>query len=239
MQSTIQSDLLGGGFMDRCIWVYREPVFQRRKEQSIVSAMPKDPLAAEMLAEWIINNILSKEIKVPVIFTKEAEERHAEFHLALVEDEELEYRTYGADSDKTSANRLDWATVQVASLLSLSEGEFPPVYVELRHLEQAIELVMAEEDSMARFMGEAYRRKDVKVETQIMKFVEDHGGCARLSDLTKHFSRFRSSKSTRAYLEGLIDQDRLNATTLAVGSGRRPLVYRIKGHACARCSVEE
>jgi len=241
MHNTIKADLFGGGFMDRCTWVYRDPAFDRRESQSIVSAPPKDPLMAEILAEWIINNILSQPLKVPVLMTPEAEHRYNDFHRELVMEERAAFEEFGSDAEGTSSNRAGWSTVQIASLLALSEGDFPPVTVQLHHLQHAIQLVMAEEDSMVRFMGEANRRTDAKVEIKIVRFIIDNGGCAKLSDITKNFTRERSAKSTKEYISALIDQDRIEdyrPTGRAMG-GRTPVVYRVKGHACERCGSKE
>ena len=229
----IDRTMLGGGLMDRMIWVYREPSWARRRKHSIRTSPPKDPLVARGLAQWLIDKILMQPIKIPAQMTPEAEELIDGFYLELVDKEESEYKVLGGDTNAISANRSTWATLQVATLLAMAEGNFPPLIVTEGHVATAIHWVKAEASSMNDFMGEANKSKGELLEKRMVDFIERSEGCVRKSSFNQEFREYGLSQELLIHVKGLADRDLLEIQP--VNSPRKMVIYRLAGHSCEQC----
>lgn len=233
MHSVIDRDYLGGGLMDRVVWVFRPPSWRRRRETNIRSSPPKDPLIAMGLARWLVDKVLCHPVKIPAQMTPEAEARIDQFYLDLLDREEEAHRKFGTDADVTTANRAIWATIQVATLLAMAEGEFPPLIVNEGHAGTAILWIRAEEHSMRDFMKETAKSASQLLEQKMLDYLGRCGGCSMKSTFNQEFRQHGMSHELAKAVRSLEDQGRVETRKRV--ENRKITYYRLVGHECEEC----
>lgn len=237
MQNTIQADLLGGGFMDRCVWVYREPAWSRRESWNIINAPPLDPIEGRFLAEWLSQALLDMPMKVPAALTRGAERVVNSFYKEQLQREHRSYQLYGVDAEEITANRVLWTAVQLAVVLAISRGGFPPLVVTEDDAALAGKLVLIEEESLKTFLGQANRSRSVVWDSRILAWLQGQGGCANLSLLNQHFRRqIGDVTEVQRYVKNLVGQDL--AEEVLMHSPRAVRMLRVKNHSCKRCELQ-
>lgn len=234
MQSTIDTDIVGGGLMDRFVWVYREPCWERRMRWNIVNAPPRDPLIAEGLAQWLVDRILCLPTMLPTMLSPGARKALDDYSKHLVQAERRTYEKYGPDMEETTAGRAVWATTQVATLLALADGNHPRLVIESHHVEQARLWVDTENRSLAEFLKQANSKRDRKHEVRVLEFMERCGGCVLMGTINQQFrNSIGTAKEVRLVVESLVDQHLGEIRMLT--SPRRREYGRIAGHKCREC----
>ena len=235
MQGTIDTNMLGGGLMDRIVWVHREPVWQRREQWNIRNAPPRDPLVAEGLAHWLVDNVLCMPTKVPAEMTPGAEQVVDGYYAKLVARERAAYERFGADMEETTANRAVWATIQVATLLAVSDGKLPRLLVDADHAQTAVDWIETENQSMKRFLKEAHRRRDQVNDQKIIQYVEECGGCCKLGSLHQRFrNEIGLVHQIKPFLDSCLTLSQLESVQLT--SPRRVEVVKLPDHSCPNCT---
>ena len=230
MQNTIEMDILGGGLGDRILWCYRDPVWDRRRQHNLMNGQPLDPLAAEFLADFLINNIIDLGFKVPAILDPDAQNEMDLFHREMVEREYQSYVKFGTEARENTSNRVLWMALQISTLLAVSEGNFPPLRVRKRHVELARLLYKAEEESMRVFMDRASGKKNKYWTTQIVDYLKKNGGCVGRGVVHQYFNP-KLSNGTKYHINLLKDQEMVEEVDL----GKRGY-YRTVGHECNSCT---
>ncbi len=232
MQNTIQADLLGGGFMDRTVWIYREPDWARKEQTSVISSPPRDPLQVQFLAEWVAKSISHLDAREPAqLFPKARGLLHTGYQ-DLVRRERESYLIYGSDSREKTANRAVWIATQLATLIAMSEESFPPIRVREEHVAAAWKIIALEEQSMKQFLEEGLRSKTVYWDRQFLGFIRE-SECVTRTNLNQKFRRnFANTDDCLRITKNLLDQDMIEQTT-----SNKTIIYRVKGHRCPRCEV--
>jgi hypothetical protein len=234
MRNTIDADLLSGGFMDRCVWLYRDPVWERREAFNILNTPPKDPVEMDFLADWIVERVLSQDRKVPALMDPAALDVANKLHRTLVDQEHRDFLKYGPDTAQTSSSRITGNLGQLATLLAMSDSSWPPIHVLPRHVELAYAILKAEETSLKEFMAEGASGTSVVNDHRLRDFIEEQGGCIPVSLLNRQFRRLGTPKQIRSMLEDLEGQALLEIIKL--GGKRNGEVVRLGDHdACPRC----
>jgi len=232
MGSAIDSDMLGSGFKDRCMWIHRGPIWMRRYERSIITALPTDPIEANYLAQWLRENILDMRFQAPAMIQPKAQEEMQSFYLSEVSREEKDFKIFGTSGDANSSNRLLWALAQVATLLAVSRGGFQlQLDVTIQDVEQAIAIINVEMQSMALFMEEANKDKSVNVEQAMLGYLPGVGGCCMMSLFNRRFRNYGPPAVIRRFVGNLVDQ---GLADVKVRPGRGDYV-RLIDHACEKC----
>jgi hypothetical protein len=236
LHSTVDSDMLGGGFMDRTVWVYREPHWERRRSESVVTSVPKDPVELSLLADWGARCISSLEVKEPAIVPQATKNALHNFYLEMLDKEHASYLRYGADSREKSANRILWIAAQLSTLIALGGTDeiFPPVIVKPDHVDLARAIILLEEQSMKKFIEEGTRSKSVYWDNRVLDYLTDMGGCASRGSMNQEFRRqFGSTDEVARVVKNLLDQDLVFHETHGTS-----VIYWLADHErCPRCNV--
>jgi hypothetical protein len=237
MQNTIEGDLFGSGFMDRCVWCYRKPAWERRMDKSIVGAAGMDPLQAEGLADWLIDNMLVKDFRTPIELSYLARDTFHNRYQKMVMFEKSGFDAHGSDNEALSANRLSWLLLQVAALHRISEGTEGQVLIQPEHFDIAWQTLKQETESLRTFLQEGRRQKNEAIDRRLMKFLELEGGCVARARLIATHRGLGKSQEVQSLMQELIDQD-LVETVKQTTNGRPRHVYRERGHSCEKCELK-
>jgi hypothetical protein len=232
-QHTIETDMWGSGFMDRCTWIHRDPVWERKEQWNILNAPVRDPAEGQRLAQWLVDNIISLRRKVPAQISPGASKILCKEYVTKLDRERDAFSRFGADAEGNSSDRLLSQMIQVSILLAVSDGDLHPVRVEKRHAELAQKLLMIEERSLVEFMDTATRDRGVLKDKKILAWLESQGGCAPLTLVNVEFrKKIGSTAVVAVHLKNLLDQGLVEIALI----GRRKF-YRTKGHDCAKCGT--
>jgi hypothetical protein len=203
---TLSPNIFGGGFTDRTMWVYREDF-----DEDFPNPEFLDPVLANQLAKWLVP-LATRRMPEALMMTPEAEQWHDEWYLkqpGKVDDPVLQSR-------KRRSNHV----YRLAGILCLNEECIP--YIQLRHLQLAVELLDREVMFYDKFRGLVDQAPEVDLENHILKVIQRHPKITR----GQLFNLLRQKKglnppSVRAtpYLDtllevGLVETERSGRTTL-------------------------
>ena len=240
LSKCIDREMLGGGFTDRCTWIYRTPDWDAQMDRSIASGAPKDPLKANALADWLIDNVLSIDKLEAVVPTTATEPRLTDIWEELVESSRKEFEKFGLDDSKNSASRVFSGIIQLASLLAVSDVPagrtiFEPIPLTMEHVDLAHAIVMKEEASMTTFLAQASRSETTARDANIKDYIVTTGGCVMRSLLMRKFKGtlgMDDIMNVDNALNNLMEMESIEMMNLG-----RTKVYRTVGHECDKCRV--
>lgn len=233
LRDTIDTSLLGGGFMDRCVWIYRDPNWERREAFSIVNSPPKDPLQMRLLAEWVAENISGLTTKQPALLSPTVKGKIHGIYQRAVREEKRQFELYGTDAKEKTANRMTWLLMQVATLMAVSDGSIPPVRLKPEHIDLAEAIIRMEDASMTYFLEEGGRSKTQYWDQRLLAFLEECGGCSKRGLMNQTFRRhFDTTKEINTVVRNLMDTDQIEEHQ--IGNAR---FLRVKGHRCGKCDT--
>jgi hypothetical protein len=224
LSKCIDREMLGGGFTDRCTWIYRTPDWEAQMERSIASGVPKNPLEANKLADWLIKNVLSLKNLEAIAPTPAVAARLEHVWQQLVEGSKKEFEKFGLDDSKNSASRVFQGILQLGCLLAVSDldperGVFKPITMTVEHIDLATAIIMKEEAA------------------KILEFITESGGCIQRSLLAQKFRGQHGMDNVQdidTALNNMLETEELNVT-----SQGRTRMYRTKQHSiaggCERC----
>ena len=198
MRDTIYGDAMAGGFMDRCLFVYRDPV--RCRTYPPTSELPAlDPLQAEILARYMLPLTRPKNgQKTMLELTQEADEWLGDWY--------RKERESGMEKDSPRVKSLDRRVYQIlrlAAVLSISENEMP--WVGLPRIQAARKIVDSEDVFYEQFLASATERGDAQFYDDILLFIKKNGGRAQRYEITQRFKRNIGPASiVQGYLETLV-----------------------------------
>ena len=242
LSKCIDRQMLGGGFTDRCTWIYRTPDWDAQTERSIASGAPKNPLEANKLADWLIKNVLSIKHLEGISPTPATGPRLEHIWQDLVESSKKEFEKFGLDDSKNSASRVFQGILQLSCLLAVSDLNtsrtlFQPIVMTVEHVDLATAIIMKEEASMASFLEQAGRSESTARDAKIFEFITDSGGCVQRSSLAQKFRGQHGMDNVQDIDTAL--NNMLETEELTVTSQGRTRMYRTKQHSiaggCERC----
>lgn len=238
----IDKEMLGGGFTDRCTWIYRKPDWDAQMERSIASGIPKNPLEASSLADWLIDHVLCFEGLEAVVPSKATGPRLHDIWQELVKKSQKEFEKFGLDDTKNSASRTFQGILQLASLMAVSDipdgrTTFQPIAMTIEHVELAQAIVLKEEASMNEFLAQASRSATTVRDAKLLEFLTDMGGCVTRTNLMSKFKGHQGMDNVVDVdfaLQNLFETGDVSDVTIG-----RSKAYRTKKHTldggCEKC----
>jgi len=214
MHDTVTGDALSGGFLDRLLLIHRDEGSGEWKPSNEVAIT--DPIAAEKCADWLVELMLYVSDGYSMCLTEGAQGRcnqwESEMRFAGPRDED--------DASKHSLPRITLHMTKVAALLCLSEWDLegPVPWIQRHHIDQAIEIMEAEEHYRQEFVGQAEANSDEEMLKKMMAFFRRKGGKVAVRDFNQHGMFKRMDHQHRAYcIAALIARGALEEVEEGVG----------------------
>lgn len=154
MQNSVSPLLFQGGFLDRVMVVYRDPLPDH--ERRFPTARPRDPVVASQLARFL-RPLTARLNREELVATREANDWFESWYMAQQEPEDRREH-----SVKRKANHM-W---KVAAWLSLSDESAPHIHA--RHFITAARVLNHEWFHYRRLLG----HMEESNETQLMGYIE-------------------------------------------------------------------
>ena len=199
MRNTIVSDAMSGGFVERVNFIHRPPSIRDGQWSSVEIPM-LDPLVAEELADRLTElatqttgpQLLQTTPQGKDYFTQWYKHQHAKGP----RDQE--------DSSTHSLERRCIHLLRIAALLSISDRVDLP-YIQIKHLQMAIQIVEAEDEWYPQFIGQATEHSDAQTEREILAWMASRGGKVSRQQLANRFLKLGKMKRNEI-MENLIDR---------------------------------
>lgn len=199
MRNTIVSDALSGGFVERANFIYRDKSV-RDGLWSSVEIPILDPLVAEDLADRLVE--LSSQTTGPQLL-QTTPQGAAYFTQWYKHQHSLGPRDK-ADASMHSLERRCIHLLRMAALLCVSEQETLP-WIKIRHLQQAISIVEAEDEFYSEFIEQATEHSDAEVERNLLAWMKSCGGTVSRQQFANKFAKLGKVKRNEI-MENLTDR---------------------------------
>jgi len=219
-RSTITQDTMGGGFMDRSQFIYRN-----KTSRVYPTALPFDPIAAHRLARGLAG--IAKRLG-PLSRMRETPD-------ARRWREELYQKMNSEHEDLTkSVHRTQYDMQQLGMMLALSRGEI--LHVDACDYEVANSILTPEKKYRQLFVAGVQEHVDTKNTDEVLAFVLDRG-CVSTSEISRRFRRTVKRGATAEILADLLGTEELVKHSKVSGKvgGRPSARYSGQGHSCEDC----
>jgi hypothetical protein len=222
MRDAIDPLMFTGGFMDRTVVVYRDPL-----PNTFPTPPPRDPLVAVRLGE-ALRPLTARLDRQALVATPEAHEWYDNWYRGTPE-----YTDAQMPSVKRQANNL----FQLAGTFALSDQSAP--YIHTHHFEKAAAVFDRTWRDFGRFLLEMERTPEITNSEYLEKVIWEQSQRAGMVSRRQLFNVVRqkaglSPPSVKALplLESLEMAGRVEKVVLRTGSGGRPTeAYRLTDEA--------
>jgi len=199
MRNTIVSDALEGGFVERANFIYRP---ESTRMYPMLSIPIIDPVKAEALADFLLEvsvqppwpQLLQPTPQGKVFFDGWYERAH---------------KRGPRDKNDASLHSLERRCIhllRIAGLLCISERETLP-WIQIEHLQKAIQIVEAEDKHYAEFIAQAGESTESQMCREVLAWVESQGGHVTKQAYGNHrkFGRSWDMGTRQRVIDNLID----------------------------------